>query len=260
MATSIRVDTTGLERARWVAKNSGLHLSKTTIRTFRACPKAYRLEKIDRLPGSAEATAAQARGTAVHAALEAVLRHAGDQEIDAVVEEALDSLADFEEAALLVDWVRTGLDYVDGQGGTITVVEDFAKLDRSQSAGFTLHARLDVVVEGGRAGGVEVVDFKTATMCPTPRLVRMDAEAGIHRLIIGGTTPLRPVSITQLHLPSATPVTVQLTDEEVLAAWNDVIDARDAIRRALESGIFEATPGAHCAGCQYRTICVEARR
>src|ERR1700674_870274 len=88
MATSIRLDTTALERARWVAKNYGLHLSKTTIRTFRACPKAYRLEKIDRLPGSAEATAAQARGTAVHAALEAILRHVGDQEVDAVVEEA----------------------------------------------------------------------------------------------------------------------------------------------------------------------------
>jgi hypothetical protein len=155
-------------------------------------------------------------------------------------------------------WVKTGVAYVLGQGGRVTLIEDFAKLDRSKSCGFTLHARLDAVVEAGRLGGVEVIDFKTGVICPRPESVRVDAEAGIHRLILGGMTPVRPIHITQLHLPSATPVTVQLSDDEVLAEWNDVLEARDEIRRAIEWDEFPAQPGPHCASCQYRSSCSDA--
>ena len=58
-----------LERARWSVRHWGVHLSKTTIRTFRACPQAYGWEKVGRLPGADAATLAQLRGITVHAAL-----------------------------------------------------------------------------------------------------------------------------------------------------------------------------------------------
>jgi hypothetical protein len=105
---------------------------------------------------------------------------------------------------------------------------------------------------------VEVIDFKTGALCPRPDNVRLDAAAGIHRLILGGMTPARPIHTTQLHLPSATPMTVELTDDEVLAAWNDVLDARDEILQALESDDFPARPGPHCASCQHRSSCPDA--
>lgn len=250
-----------LDRARWAARHRGLHLSKTTIRTFGACPQAYLWEKVERRPGSLPLSLALARGTIVHAAVEVALKHVNDPDWEARAEEVLSQVRELEdEVPVLLSWVRAGRDYVLGQGGQITYVEDFASLDRGASAGFFLHARLDTVVEGGVLGGIEIIDFKTGTQCPTPPGVRFDGEAGIHRLILGGVSPIRPIHTTQLHLPSGMPVTVTLTDEEVLQAWNDVIEARDAVRDALARDDFPARPGMHCVSCRYRESCREAQR
>lgn len=248
-----------LARARWAARHHGIHLSKSTIRTFRTCPHAYRLEKISKLPACTPLSLARARGIAVHAAIEDVLRHPDDPDWEYRATTVLEQVPELAvELPALLRWVGMGRHYVLGLGGRITLLEDFATLDRGASAGFLLHARLDAVVDGGSRGGVEVVDFKTTTRCPSVDAVRLDGEAGIHRLILGGITPVRPIRTTQLHLPTATPVTVKLSDEDVLTAWNDVVEARDAIGAALANGAFPAQPGGHCAWCGYRDVCPDA--
>lgn len=220
---------------------------------MRTCPARYRWAKIEKLPGQLDETYAQRYGSAGHKAIESLLRRR-DEDVarDSVSTYGLtedDSELLISHAWRAVDWVRTR--------GKLTWIEELSKW-QSNAGRFTLWACFDAAVTS--TNGLEVIDF-TFSQSPRYRASAELAESlagGWYRLVAGAVTTVRPIFVTDLHVPTMTAVSTVLDKAHVINAHRQVLLARDEIITVVAAGEFPTRPGPHCGGCPYRLNCPAA--
>ena len=123
--------------------------------------------------------------------------------------------------------------------------------------GVTVWGKFDVAVAGGKVAPLEVIDWTFGRR----RAANEDELRGalgtiIYRLIAGAhDVELRPIAITEAHVPSGSILTVVLTDEDVLAGWDRVKRTAAEIQAAIAAAEFPARTGVHCSYCPYRASC-----
>jgi putative RecB family exonuclease len=238
-----------------------VHLSKSIIGRWRDCRLAYRFERIDRFRPAGSPTAAQVRGSAAHEAVAAVLRegvephgHRAAVLVGEIAERHGLSDADVERVCGWVCWAAA---QVLGRGGRLRWVEELVAVERT--AAFTLWAKFDVVVAGGALAPLEVIDYTFgARRVRSPEELAQSVGARAYRLAAGHAEPdrkVRPVAVTEMHVPSGTAITIVPDDGFVREAWAQMHEVAREIRVARAAGDFAPTPGRHCGWCDYRDRC-----
>jgi hypothetical protein len=238
-----------------------IHISKSSAALFARCPLAYSYEKIERRePDLDTGSEAQLVGSAAHDAVAALLRagHAalGIEQIEQTVRTVLDGYGIGRAARERAEaWAIEAADIATSRGGTLRWIEELKAMVRIP--GVTVWGKLDVAVAGGSAAPLEIIDWTFGrTRAANADALRESLGAVIYRMIAGVHEPdLRPIAISEVHVPSGSVITVTLTDEEVTLGWERIKRTARTIREATASGTLPARPGTHCTFCQYRVSC-----
>lgn len=233
-----------------------IHPSKSSIAVWESCPLRYRFDKIERRPGEQEEPGrAQLLGTAAHeAAAAAIVDPAGPAAAERVLGDyALDD-NDLDAAQC---WASDAARFAAARGGQPRWVEELLVMERI--AGVAVWGKFDVAIQGGSAAPIEVIDwtFGRARVAGEEDLAASWAGR-LYRLLAGTHEPdrrLRPIAITEVHVPTMAAVTMIPDDEYVRAAFQDVKDLAAEIRSAAATGEFPARTGSHCRFCPHRAAC-----
>lgn len=246
-------------------------LSPSRAADFKACPLLYRFRCIDRLPE--KPSAAAARGTMVHAVLEALydlpatertldaaraLLPAAWERIREEEPEVTELFPDGLDGVQFAEWMASAGDLI----GNYFVLEDPSRLEPASR-----EELIEVVVNGLRmrgyvdrldvtpAGDIRVVDYKTGS---TPREAfegKALFQMKFYALVLWrtrGVVPrqLRLMYLTDVDTLSYTPDADELErfERTVLAIWA-------AIQRAMETRDFRPSPGRLCEWCDHQALC-----
>ncbi len=237
---------------------AGLRLSPSQADSYATCPRRYALERRLRL-GDATSPYSQF-GLLVHRALEIAeskVVGSGRQHADlAVALEAVDEVwtgADFGTEALDLAWKEQAIE------GVTKLYNSWPHADGEPIA---LEERVEMTIAGvpwvgvvdrleKTDSGVRVVDYKTSKS-PTPV---KDAAASIQLAFYAAAVGrAHQVVGAEMWFPRAKggPVTTRHLDLERIDDLNDVMaDLTEGVR----SENWEATPGGHCARCDFRGSC-----
>lgn len=238
-----------------------VHLSKSIWQTFDRCRLAYRFERVDRLGSDDGGSPALLRGSAGHevtAALIVAGVDVGSEQSAEIIDKVMSNYAlDADDVAQIEEWANDAVGLLRGRGGTARWVEELLAMDRIPDT--TVWAKFDAAVVGGDVAPLEVVDwtFGSARVADEEQLAQ-SVGARVYRLVAGHAEPdqsLRPIAITEVHVPTMTTVTVIPTDDEVRAAYTSTKEKAAQIRSAITAQEFPASPGMHCAWCSWRTHC-----
>lgn len=238
-----------------------VHVSKSSAALFERCPLAYAYEKVERREADIEGSSeAQLVGSAAHEAVAALLRadHASLEleRMEKIVGTVLDGYGLGRAARGRVEaWALEAADIATSRGGKLRWIEEMMTMVRIP--GVTVWGKLDVAIAGGSTAPLEIIDWTFGRARVTDEgALRDSLGTAIYRLIAGvHETDLRPIAVTEVHVPSASIMTVTLTDEEVIVGWERLKRTAAAIRKAIDAGAFPARPGTHCSYCQYRVSC-----
>ncbi|MEE6273259.1 RecB family exonuclease [Georgenia wangjunii] len=246
-------------------------LSPSRAKDFQQCPLLFRFRAVDRLPEPPSPAAA--RGTLVHTVLERLfdLPAAGREPAAALQllepawremqEERPEVLAMFatpEEATVWLEQARTLL-------GTYFTVENPQRLEPAErelrvetelASGVLLRGfvdRLDVAPNGA----VRVVDYKTGRS-PKPQY---SGEAlfqmrfyGLMLWRMNGTPPRR---LQLVYLSDGRVLTLDPTEEDLLATERQIESIWEGITRAARAGHFTPRRSRLCDWCSFQSLCPE---
>nr|WP_217913096.1 PD-(D/E)XK nuclease family protein [Miltoncostaea marina] len=246
-------------------RTTHVHFSKSAYARFRDCPQRYAYEKVERREPDVEDDPSPAAliGSAGHEAIAAILRADCDPATD---ERAADiGRAVLSEYALaprrieaLVEPIVLAAQLAFARRGRIEYVESLVKMLRVPDA--TVWGKFDAVVVGGTAAPIEVIDW-TFGRARASRSTDLLGDMGtmIYRLIAGDLFPnaaVRPIVVTQVAIAETlVPISIEMTNADVVNSWNQVKAAIDEIRLAIDTADFPPRPGNHCAFCPYRESC-----
>jgi len=159
-----------------------------------------------------------------------------------------------------VDWVLWADALVRHRGGSVVFVEQSI---RTGIAGIQLSGRLDLVISGGSAAPLELVDW---TFGRNPRFASVETMAlnlgtSIYRTLLAVAMPERPehVLVSDVHVPGRQVLSVELDRGEVHRAFREIQDVRDGMRAAAETGVVDASPGRHCEWCPFQRRCPQVQ-
>jgi putative RecB family exonuclease len=248
-------------------------LSPSRAADFKSCPLLYRLRCIDRLPEPPSSAAA--RGTMVHAVLEALYDLPAPERTLAAARELLPQawqrvldeepetaqlFADDVDGTLFAEWMESAGVML----GTYFRLEDPTRLEPAAR-----EQLVEVVVEGLRlrgyvdrldvspAGDLRVVDYKTGTSPREAFEGKALFQMKFYALVLWrmrGVVPrqLRLMYLTDGDTLSYTPDAEELErfERTLLAIWA-------AIVRATESGDFRPSRGSVCDWCSFQVYCPE---
>lgn len=234
-----------------------IHLSKSSISVWEQCALQYRFERIDRRDGEEqEPGRALLLGTAAHAATAAAIEdpERGGEAAERVLEEYALGENDLDAAQC---WATDAVRFAADRGGQPKWIEELLAMERIP--GVTVWGKFDVAVAGGSVAPLEVIDwtFGRARVSGEEELAA-SWGARLYRLLAGTHEPdtrLRPIAITEVHVPTMSVVTVIPDDDYVRAAFQSVKDLAARIRAAIATGEFPPTTGAHCRFCAHRSAC-----
>lgn len=239
-----------------------IHLSKSIIDMFADCPQRYYFSKVAWLKPTIGDTEAQRRGGALHSAVEQCLTQP-ERAIREIFEAALEKhgLTGHSDIEEWLEWVEYAYVWaVDKihRGATILWIEDRIKMEgRMRNA--VIHGQFDLVLQTGE--GIEVIDWTFGR-----QRVRSETEllastgTGIYRMLAGHFQEARPISITEVHCPSQTVLTVTPSDADVSQQWRQVKTIRDTIASlGSTKENFPAQPLQwRCANCAWRDQCPDS--
>ena len=238
-----------------------INLSKSIIETWHRCRLAYRYERVDRLPPDDEPSRALIMGGAAHEAVAALLKAGIDPDSGGAlerIEEVTDGYAlDDADADKVSGWAVTAARYALDRGGTLRWIESLLVMQRLRE--IPVWGKFDAAIVGGSVAPLEVIDWKFGRAhARTPEDLAASVGPHVYRLLAGHCEPdatLRPIAITEFHVPSGTEVTISPADDAVEQWWSELKDVAAEIRTAHAADTFPATPGIHCAWCSYRDRC-----
>ena len=245
-------------------------LSPSRAADFKQCPLLYRFRAIDRLPEVP--TAAQARGTLVHAVLERLLALPAAQRVPeaarALVAPAWEQLCADEPG---LPAALTGVDELLDAYFALEdprLVEPEAREQRVEvelGSGLLLRGYIDRVdrVDGpdgvdrpdGDTGAYRVVDYKTGSAPGPTAEARALFQLKFYALALLLLRGRAPSELRLMYLTG--PVALRyVPDEEQLRRFGRTLDAVwAAVRAADAAGEFRPNPGPPCTWCSHRALC-----
>jgi putative RecB family exonuclease len=246
-------------------------LSPSRAADFKSCPLLYRFRCIDRLPE--KPSSAAARGTMVHAVLEALFDlPAAERTLDAArallpaawerirgEEPEVDQLfPDGLDGEQFTEWMASAGELV----GNYFALEDPSRLEPASR-----EELIEVVVDGLRmrgyvdrldvtpAGDIRVVDYKTGA---TPREA-FEAKAlfqmKFYALVLWRTRGIVPRQLRLMYLADVDTLSYAPEAEELARFERTVLAIWAAIRRAMETQDFRPSPSRLCDWCDHKALC-----
>ncbi|YAL84672.1 RecB family exonuclease [Dermacoccaceae bacterium W4C1] len=243
-------------------------LSPSRAADFMQCPLLYRFRVIDRLP--APPSAAAARGTLVHSALERIFDLPAHRRTPAETVELLPQawrdlvssrpelgpLAQDDEAAWLAQaaaLVRTWFDLEDPSRlepqGREQYIE--ADLDGVLLRGYV--DRLDVAP----TGETRVVDYKTGRSPSETFEAKALFQMKFYALVLARSTGTTPRMLQLVYLGNGEIVRYTPDEHDLRATERKVSALWEAIRSAAESGDWRPRRSRMCSWCDFKEHCPE---
>ncbi|MBK9101145.1 MAG: PD-(D/E)XK nuclease family protein [Austwickia sp.] len=245
-------------------------LSPSRAADFMQCPMLYRFRVIDRLPEAPSAAAA--RGTLVHAALERAFDLPADRRTREAVAALLGAcwaavVEDRPELATLVDsadpraldaWLEEALRLVERW----FTLEDPTRLEpaaremyvEADVDGLTLRGyvdRLDVAPDGR----MRVVDYKTGRSPSVLFEARALFQMKFYALVLWRMRGRVPTLLQLVYLGDGEILRYAPDEHDLLAVERKVKSLWAAIARAGATGDFRPSPGRLCGWCDHQSLC-----
>ncbi len=243
-------------------------LSPSKVTAFKDCALAFRFSAIDRIPEPT--SAAMAKGTLVHAALERLFAREPEER---TVEAALACLAEATEALRapgreLDELALPAEEEAAFLAAAERLVRNYFLLEDPRTVRpIGLELRLEIPVGDLRLVGIidrleldadgelVVTDYKTGR-APSDRY-EQSKLGGIHfySLLCEELFGKRPARIQLLHLHEPVVITAVPTDQSTRGLRSRVGAIWDAVTRACEREDFRPKPGPLCTWCNFQQWC-----
>jgi putative RecB family exonuclease len=243
-------------------------LSPSRASDFKQCPLLYRFRAIDRLPEPR--SAAQLRGTLVHAALEELYALPAHERVPdtamRLIEPALDrvvaaepDLAGVTERAVLLREARALLaGYYRLEDPTRFDPQCCEQLIEVELADGTLLRGYVDRIDVAPTGEVRVVDYKTGKAPPAARdLAEFKAmfQMKFYAVALLRSREVMPARLRLLYLADGQVLDYSPEHEELLRFERTLIAIWKAIQAAGASGDFRANPSRLCSWCAHQSLC-----
>lgn len=250
-----------------------LTVSPSRLGVWLDCPKAYRLQYLDRpRPSMAPQRAIISIGNSAHAALSRFWDLERESRTPAGVGRLLGEV--WQEAGFdsverssrwreaVTGWVVDYLRHIDRDREPVAVERTVAL----RTPALAITGRVDRVED--RDGDLVVIDYKTGASPPEPDAARTSLALGLYAIALSRMFR-RPVRQVELHhLPTGAVVTHRHTEPslqrklaEAESIGADLIDAHaDYEAHGPSSPSFEARPSALCRWCPVQEHCEEGLR
>ncbi|HEY9857461.1 MAG TPA: PD-(D/E)XK nuclease family protein [Stenomitos sp.] len=236
-------------------------LSEESLALFERCPLAYYYEHVEHRSLNPDAAHRVEMEVAAHEAAAAVLR-AGmapdSPQVRTMIEEIMArhelTVEETQTMLLRVIWaVRYALSR---KGGFRWIGEEHL-LERIPGA--TVRANFDVAVIGGKVAPIEIIHWVFGGQrLETSDELKYSVGAAINRLVASALEPdtgMRPIAVTEVHVPSGTAVTAVPDDPQLIGAYLWIEDQAQMIHECEEKHAFTGRPGSQCAACEYAGNC-----
>jgi putative RecB family exonuclease len=248
-------------------------VSPSRLGVWLDCPKAYRLQYLDRpRPPLAPQRAVASIGSSAHAALSRFWDLAPELRTPAGVRSLVSEVwqeAGFDSAErstrwreAVTGWVVDYLRHIDRDREPVAVERTVAL----RTAALAITGRVDRVED--RDGDLVVIDYKTSASPPEAETARTSLALGLYAIALSRMFR-RPVRQVELHhLPTGAVVTHRHTEPslqrklaEAESIGADLVDAHaDYEEHGPSSRVFEARPSALCRWCPVQEHCEEGLR
>lgn len=246
-------------------------LSPSRAKDYQQCPLLFRFRSIDRLPEPPSPAAA--RGTLVHSVLERLFDLPAPQREAAAAVELLDPAWQemsqrspevgemFADEAELGEWLASAKELLE----QYFLIENPQRLEPAErekllevelASGILLRGfvdRMDVAPDGA----VRVVDYKTGRS-PKPQY---SAEAmfqmRFYGLVLWRATGQPPKRLQLVYLKDSRVLSLDPSEDELLATEEQVEDIWRAITRDAQLGRFRPRKSKLCGWCNFQSLCPE---
>lgn len=236
-------------------------LSEESLALFDRCPLAYYYDQIEHRALNPDAAHRVEMETAAHEAAAEVLK-AGLSPDAAQVRPLIEAIMakhglTAEETQTMTLRVIWAVRYAWSRKGNFRWVGETHELERIPGA--KVRATFDVAVENGKGGPIEILHWVFGgKRTETNEELKYSVGAAIYRLVASALEPdtsLRPISVTEVHVPSGSAVTAVPDDPQIIGAYLWIEDQAHLIHECEEKKSFPGRPGAQCAECAYGSAC-----
>lgn len=249
------------------SQNGLTTLSPSRASDFKQCPQLFKFRTIDRIPEPPSVH--QARGTAVHMALERLFEYAGEERTrDLLCDlfyEAWEELRAesgyrdlFETEEDEAEWSVESLDVIDNylaleDPADITPLE--REMGMKESLGdMTILGILDRIEENAD-GELIITDYKTGR-APPERFIRSAFFAlKIYALLIRNRFGRTPSEVRLMYLGSGTVYSLPIMEQALAGMLKQLEALWYAINRAIQTQNFPTRLQPLCNWCSYMDIC-----
>jgi len=253
------------------AEPPGPALSPSRAADFMTCPLLYRFRVIDRLPEPP--TAATARGTLVHAALERLFdlpaadrtpeaaRNLLAAEWDRLATEEPDLTALFEDAAERADWLASATAIVDAyftleDPRRLEPAEREAYVETTLESGLRLRGYIDRL-DVAPGGEIRIVDYKTGRAPREAYEASALFQMKFYALVIWRLRGRVPRLLQLMYLAEGQVLRYSPDESDLLATERKVAALWRAIKRARDEGDWRPRPSRLCDWCNHKALCPE---
>ena len=240
-------------------------LSPSRAGDFKLCPQLFKFKAIDRI--EVPPTAAQARGTTAHLALQRLYDDPAaertPERLFDLFREAWVELRDVEYPDLFetVDDERSwGIASLEILANYFAIEDPSAiepldrELDMLEPVGdMTIRGILDRMEETD--DGLVITDYKTGKAPPERFALPAFFALKIYALLIRGRLKRTPSRLRLLYLNGPTVYELPINDQQLDAMERHLEALWRAINKAIETATFPARPGRLCDWCQYQDRC-----
>lgn len=266
-AEVFEVDTTG---ATATTADRPFALSPSRASDFKSCPLKFRYRAIDRLPEPPSAAAA--RGTLVHATLEALFRRPREERVEATAAGLLPDLwRDMLQRAPELGELPEAGDLQSWLGSARVLLRQYFRLeDPSRFDPDACELRLEVTLPAGvptrgfvdrldvsPTGLLRIVDYKTGK---APRAAYADEalfQLKFYALMLYRLRGVVAARLRLLYLGDGGIIEFTPDEEGLIAFEATIVSLWEAISAARESGHFPAKRSRLCDWCSFQAYCPE---
>lgn len=236
-------------------------LSEESLALFDRCPLAYYYDQVEHRALNPDAAHRVEMEVAAHEAAAEVLKAglmANAPEVRPMIEAimAKHGLTP-EETQTMTLRVIWAVQYARSRRGTFRWVGETHVLERIPGA--NVKANFDVVVEKGKVAPLEIIHWVFGgPRTESSEELKYSVGAAINRLVASALEPdtgLRPIAVTEVHVPSGTAVTAVPDDPQVAGAYLWIEDQAHQIHECEDRKSFPGRPGAQCSECAYASAC-----